>query len=134
MLSRRLNMSHFTTIKTEILDLEVLKQTLSDLRIGYEEKGKIQGFEGQREVVDIVVKLDGRFTMGFKHNRRKGCYELRGLKEFLHLADSRQIIDRIRQEYAYRKVLVETRKRGFSLIQEERVKPGVITLVLKKVA
>jgi hypothetical protein len=127
-------MSHFTTIKTEIFDLEILKETLSDLRIGFEEKGKIQGFEGQEEIVDIAVKQDGLFTMGFKHNRRKGCYELRGLKELLHQAESRQIIDRIRQEYAYRKVLVETRKRGFSLIQEERVKPGIIKLVLKKVA
>ena len=127
-------MSHFTTIKTEIFDLEILKETLSDLRIGFEEGEKIQGFEGQREVVDIAVKLDGRFQMGFKYNRQKGCYELRGPKEFVHQTESRQIIDRIRQEYAYRKVLVETRKRGFSLIQEERVKPGIIKLVLKKVA
>ena len=127
-------MSHFTTIKTEIYDLKILKQTLSNLRIGFEEKGKIQGFEGQREVVDIAVKLDGQFQIGFKYNQQKGCYELRGLKEFVHQAETRQIIDRIRQEYAYRKVLAETRKRGFSLIQEERVKPGIIKLVLKKVA
>lgn len=127
-------MSHFTTIKTEIFDLKILKQTLSDLRIGFEENGKIQGFEGQREVVDIAVNLDGLFTMGFKYNRRKECYEIKGSKEFVHQTESRQIIDRIRQEYAYRKVLAETRKRGFSLIQEERVKPGIIKLVLKKVA
>ncbi len=52
----------------------------------------------------------------------------------LHRAWIQQVIKMIRQEYAYRKVLYETRKRGFRLIQEERVQPGVIKLVLRKIA
>ena len=47
---------------------------------------------------------------------------------------TRRFIQMIQQEYAYRKVLHETRKRGFSLVQEERVKAGVIKPILKKVA
>jgi len=127
-------MSHFTTIKTEIYDLEILKQTLSHLRIDFEEEGKVQGFGGQKEIADIAVKVDGRFRMGFKYNWRRGSYEIMGLKEYIHQADFRKIIDRIRQEYAYRKILAETRKRGFALVQEERVKTGTIKLVLRKVA
>ena len=58
----------------------------------------------------------------------------RGMIEVLNHQGVKERINLIRAEYAYRKIIHETRKRGFGLIQEERLKTGTIKLVLRKVA
>ena len=127
-------MSHFVTIKTEILDPEILKKTLSDLGFETKEEISISGHQGQRESVDLAVQIDSGFRMGFKKNERNGSYEIAGVAEFIHQPRTQRFIKMIRQEYAYRKVISETRRKGFNLVHEDRVKPGVIKLVLRKVA
>jgi hypothetical protein len=127
-------MSHFVSIKTEILDPEILKKTISDLGLEMKEQFPISGHQGQRESVDLAIQIDSGFRMGFKKNENKGSYEITGVAEFIQQPRTQRFIKMIRQEYAYRKVLAETRSKGFSLVHEERVKPGVIMLVLRKVA
>lgn len=127
-------MSHFTTIKTEIRDPEILKKTLSDLKFEFQENGKIPGHQGQKESLDIAVGAAGYSYFGFKRSQEKGSYEIRGLVEYLREEKVKMMIREILQEYAYRKILHETRKRGFNLIQEERLEGGTIKLVLKRVA
>ena len=127
-------MSHFTTITTEILDFDILKQTISDLGFTMHEDDKLIGHNGQFEYVDLSVRVAPKSYLGFKEKAPGKGYVITGIVEFLTAEKTRRIIQMIRQEYAYRKVLHETRKRGFSLVQEQRVKAGVIKLVLKKVA
>jgi hypothetical protein len=127
-------MSHFTTIKTEILDPEILKKTLSDLKFEFQEDGKISGYQGRMEDVDIVVKISGSWYFGFNKRSGEENYEIRGTSEVLNQKEVKENINLIRSEYAYRKIIHETRKRGFSLVQEERLKTGTIKLVLRKVA
>lgn len=127
-------MSHFTTIKTEILDPEILKKTLSDLKFEFKENGKIQGHRGQMESADIAVRVFGYFHFGFNKKPGEENYKIRGMSEILNQKGIKENINLIRTEYAYRKIIDETRKRGFSLVQEERLKTGTIKLVLKKVA
>lgn len=127
-------MSHITTIKTEIQDLQTLTQTLTLLGLEFCENRGILGHLGEKRTVDLAIKLDGGFRFGFKKNIQKKCYEIRGLREVLNEAKTKKIINQIQQEYAYQKILFETRRRGFALVQEERVKPGMIKLILRKVA
>lgn len=127
-------MSHFTTIKTEIRDPDILKRTLSDLNFEFKENEKIPGYQGRMEEVDIAVGPAGYRYFGFKKSKKNGNYEIRGLVEYLQNREVSIMIKEVLQEYAYRKILHETRKRGFSLIQEERLKAGTIKLVLRKVA
>lgn len=127
-------MSHFTTIKTEILDPEILKKTLSDLKFDFQENGKIPGHEGRIENVDIAVKILGSPCLGFSKRYSEENYEIRGISEVLNHKEVKRSINLIQSEYAYRKIIHETRKRGFSLIQEERLQTGAIKLVLRKVA
>lgn len=119
-------MSHITTIKTEIRDLQTLTQTLTLLGLEFSENGSNKGNTRGKEAWDLAIKLDGGFRFGFKKNIQKKCYEIRGLSEVLHDANTKKIINQIKQEYAYQKILFETRRRGFALVQEERVKPGMI--------
>ena len=127
-------MSHFTTIKTEILDPEILKKALSDLKFEFQENGKISGYQGRVENADIVVKISGSWYLGFNKNLGEENYEIRGANEVLNQKEVKESINLIRSEYAYRKIIHESRKRGFSLVQEERLRTGTIKLVLRKVA
>jgi len=127
-------MSHFTTIKTEVLDPEILKKTLLDLKFEFQENGKIPGHQGRMESADIAVKISGSSCIGFNKNLGEENYEIRGTIEVLNKKEVKESINLIRSEYAYRKIIHETRKRGFSLVQEERLKAGTIKLVLRKVA
>ena len=127
-------MSHFTTIKTEILDPEILKKTLSELKFDFQENGKISGYQGRVENADIVVKISGSWYLGFNKMSGEENYEIRGTSEVLNQKEVKESINLIRSEYAYRKIIHETRKRGFNLVQEERLKAGAIKLVLRKVA
>jgi hypothetical protein len=126
-------MSHFTTIKTEIYDLDVLKQTLSELRLEFEENVKRQAGLNQKEV-GLAVHFDPILCIGFKRNPGTKAYEIRAEKEVLQKESVKKAVERIRQEYAYRKVLQGARARGFALTQEERLKTGAIKLTLRKVA
>jgi hypothetical protein len=126
-------MSHFTTIRTEIYDLDILKQTLSDLGHPFGVEKKVRGFQGER-AVDLAVPFGSSFCIGFKKNSKTKSYEICGEDELLRRGEVQRLIDQIRQEYAYRKVLQAARARGFALAQEERLKTGTIKLTLRKVA
>lgn len=113
---------------------QILKKTLSDLKFEFQENGKIPGHQGRMENVDIAVGAAGYSYFGFKRRQEGGNYEIRGLMECLREEKVKMMIKEVLQEYAYRNILHETRKRGFALIQEERLEGGAIKLVLRKVA
>ena len=127
-------MSHFTTVRTKILDLDILKRTISDLGFRMKENDWRIGHDGKMEEIDLSVRIAPETDLLFKKGENGKGYVITGIPEIREREKIWRIIQMIQQEYAYRKVLHETRKRGFSLVQEERVKAGVIKLVLKKVA
>ncbi len=106
----------------------------ADLKFEFKENGKIPGHQGRIENVDIAVKIFGSSCLGFNRRLGEEHYEIRGMSEVLNQKGVKESINLIRSEYAYRKIIHETGKRGFSLVQEERLKTGTIKLVLKKVA
>ena len=124
-------MSHFTTIKTEIYDLDILIQTLRDLNLSFKKGGSIPG--PQRLDVDIAVSINCHYSLGFSRNQEKKAYEIITSEESARRGDIKETISRIFNGYAYLRVLHETRKRGFALVQEERIQPGTIKLVLRRV-
>ena len=124
-------MSHFTTIKTEIYDLDILIQTLRDLNLSFTKGGSIPG--PQRLDVDIAVSMDCRSCFGFKRNQEKKAYEIIASEELARQGKVKETMSRVLNGYAYRKVLHETRRRGFALVQEERIDAETTKLVLRKV-
>ena len=116
------------------MDPEILKRTLSDLKFEFQENGQILGYQGRIENVEIAVKISGCWHLGFNKRGEEENYGIRGRIEVLNQKDVKESINLIRTEYAYRKIIHETRKRGFNLVQEERLKRGTIKLVLRKVA
>ena len=70
-------MSHFSTIKTQLKDVEPLIKALN--HFGYSinlEKKFVKGYKGQFTAVDISMNLSGDTKAGFKWNNNLNAYEL----------------------------------------------------------
>ncbi len=80
------------------------------------------------------AKMPENSCLGFNKRIGEENYEIRGTIEVLIQKKVKEKINLIRTEYAYRKIIHETRRRGFGLVQEERLRTGIIKLVLRKVA
>lgn len=64
-------MSHFVTIRTEILDVVILKETLSDLGFRMEENTSIRGYQGRTEKVELSVQVRKGVFLGFKGDQER---------------------------------------------------------------
>ena len=142
-------MSHFTTIKTQIKDANILKQALSDM--GYTVKSgrqKIRGYQGNTHYADFVIKMAEGYDIGLVKNA-SGAFDIVadwwGVKNATqasftqNLQEKVQIIqeeiDReIRRQYAIKKVLEEVKKHGFNVIQQEESESKEVKILVRRYA
>jgi hypothetical protein len=61
-------MTHFSTLRTEITDREIIKAALKDLGFTFKVDADVRGYHGQRVRADIVVVLEGEFDLGFSQD------------------------------------------------------------------
>lgn len=123
-------MSHFTRIKTRMVEQEYLTRALKDLGYACEEGDvKIRGFGGRRTQVQIRVKSRG-YDIGFR--KVGGAYEVvadwwgvRGVKQ-------KQFIQQVSQRYAYHATRAKLEEQGFTLVSEEVQDGDRIHLVLRR--
>lgn len=67
-------MSHFTSISTEIRDLDVCKKALNNMGLKLEEMGECRYYYG-KEIKDNVVKLPGKYDMSLE-DEHNGTYNI----------------------------------------------------------
>ena len=127
-------MSHFTTIRTELRDLDVLLETLEGLGLSSKGGRVVKGFGGNKRQVEVAVYRRGRFLFGFGRVSPSGPYAVTGLKGMLSQPYVQKLLKRIMQDYGRRKVLKEARKRGFALVRQQVSTGGAIRIVLRKVS
>ena len=128
-------MSHFTTVKTKLRDLQCLKQALEDLKYEFEEAQEgveVRGYLNQTETADISIKASKTYDIGVRST--VDGYELfadwwgvettRGVTE-------EEFVNQLTQRYAYHKVIKEVKVRGFS-IEDEEQEQDTIQLTVRK--
>lgn len=126
-------MSHFSRIKTRIVDKELLLLALKDMGLEPESGEDIQarGFASNRTPVEVRVRPS---TFGYDIGFRKtgetydivaDWFGVRGVKQ----AD---FIDQLNQRYAYHATRVRLEEQGFTLVGEEVQADGKIHLVLRR--
>jgi len=125
-------MSHFTTLKTQLVSRDHLTQTLEDLGLAYEEgELEIRGYQGIRTPVEIrIPSSDPEYQLGF---RRVGdAYQLvadwYGIKEF----NQQDLLGRITQRYAYRVTKEQLEQQGFTLVEEEIKADNTIHITVRR--
>jgi len=125
-------MSHFSTIKTNIVHKEYLKKALDDLHMRYEEGDlEIRGFGGQRTRVEIRVRTGSPdYQMGFR--KKAGVYELVADWWGVKGVDREEFLRQLTQRYAYHVVKEQLEQQDFTLVEEEVGQDRTIHLTVRR--
>lgn len=125
-------MSHFSSIKTKIRNLNSLKTALSDLGIDWKEGTEsIRGYKGQTKQAAVVVEQDNNYDFGFSWNGSE--YELvADLQYWKQPLTVDGFLRKVTQRYAYHTVIEETTKQGFEISEQQKNEDGSIRLVLQR--
>jgi len=122
-------MSKFVRVQTALRDLTLIKRSLADLKISYQENGRYvhtwSGFKGQ---VPLLINHQ-RVQFALRQDQDNG-YEVIG--DDMQMAAIRKTMEQVQQRYAYHKVLDETAKAGFSLVEEKVGNDQVIRLTVRR--
>jgi len=105
-------MSHFSTLRTKITDVEILKTSLRDLGINVQTDADVRGYNGQRIRADLVAVLEGDYDLGWSRNS-DGSYDL--IADLWGVAkkhNQTELINSINQKYAVNKTLADVKQRG----------------------
>lgn len=127
-------MSKFVKVKTELRDLNLVKQALDDLKISYEENAvfthRWSGFSGK--VPLVVHGASATFGLRTAPDKESGEEKYEVIGDDMQMSQIRSGLARIQQRYAYHKVLAETEKAGFSLVEEQTDRGNVIRLTVRR--
>lgn len=127
-------MSHFTRIKTQMVEKPYLVQALKDL--GYvPDEGKlyVRGFGGQRSAVEIRVPAGGRgHDIGFR--QVGGTYEVVADWWGIRGISRQRFVQQLVQRYAYHAARAKLEEQGFTLAAEETSADGSVHLLLRRMA
>ena len=127
-------MSHFSTVKTELRQLEPLVQALEDL--GYSpEQGErpVRGYRGQTVTADLAVTMQDGGDLGFRWNDQSGAYELvTDLDLWKQTIPIERFLAKLTQRYAFNTVLSATSNEGFQVSEQRVTQDGSIELVVTR--
>ena len=120
-------MSHFTTIKVQIKNGEILHQVLKELEYQVECNTKVRGYRGDTIEAEYVIRQSNGFDLGF---RRKGeDYEL--VADFWGARiNQEQFINSIAQKYAHKTLMSSVQEQGFSVEEEETLEDGTVRVIV----
>ena len=127
-------MSHFSTIKTQLKEVEPLIKALDNL--GYpiiQEEKFIKGYRGKFTAVDISMNLPEDTKVGFKWDNSSNAYELvTDLDLWKFEIPVERFISKVTQMYAYETIISKTREDGYQIVEQKNQNDGSIELVLTK--
>ncbi len=124
-------MSHFSTIRTQMIDKDFLLMAIKDLGFTYEEgQQEVRAFGGQKNPVDIRVKLPLSFDIGL---RKKGeSYEIVADWFGVRGISQKDFTQRLMQRYAYHAARAKLEQQGFNMVEEKVEETGQIRIVLRR--
>jgi hypothetical protein len=125
-------MSHFSQIKTQIRNLESLKDALSDLGIDWKPgPSEVRGYRGQTHAAEVTIEQQNGYDIGFRWNGQE--YELvADLQYWQQNLSVDGFVREVTQRYAYQTVVKETTKVGFQVAEQQQQKDGSIRLVVQR--
>ena len=125
-------MSHFSNIKTQIRNLDVLKATLTNLGIDWKEgPATVRGYQGLTVIASVVIEQENNYDVGFSWNGKD--YELvTDLQYWQQPLSVEGFLQKITQGYALETVLSESAKQGFAVTEQQTQKDGSVRLVVQR--
>ncbi len=134
-------MSHYSTIKTRLVEQAYLLRALEDL--GYKGKVKVydkpirlRGFLGEprRQKAEIVIKRKfvglASNDLGFRRTE-EGTYDAM-ISAYDQKKYSRKWLGRLAQRYAYHAAVDTLRDQGFEIVDETQGQKGQLNVTLRR--
>ena len=120
-------MSHFTTIKVQIKQGEVLLDVLQELGYQVEQNTQVRGYMGDKTNAEYVIKQSNGYDLGFRKNGEG--YEL--VADFWGAKINQQeFINNISQKYAHKTLMETIQTEGFSVEEEEVLADGTVRVLV----
>ncbi|MBD1805281.1 DUF1257 domain-containing protein [Microcoleus sp. FACHB-SPT15] len=120
-------MSHFTTIKVQIKNGEILQQTLQELGYTLEYNKKVRGYAGNKTNAEYVIRQDNGYDLGFRRNGE--TYEL--VADFWGAKiDQQAFVNSIMQKYAHKMLMTSVQEQGFNVEEEETLEDGTVRVIV----
>ena len=122
-------MSHFTTIQTQVRDLDALADACRELGVELIRQGTARGYSGNARKGDAVIRLKGPYDIA-ANRQGDGAYELTCDWWNGHVEkEVGKDYGRLLQLYGVYKASREARKRGYT-VRRQSLKDGSIKLAI----
>jgi hypothetical protein len=125
-------MSHFTTIQTQVRDVEALRAACAELGLDLCENAQARGYNSNRLPGEIIIRLKGPYDVAL--NRQKdGSFGMTA--DWWNGHVEREVganFGRLLQLYGVHKATREARRKGFS-VRRQPLKDGSIKLSIEGV-
>ncbi|MDR9404593.1 MAG: DUF1257 domain-containing protein [Halothece sp. Uz-M2-17] len=120
-------MSHFSTIKIQIKNGEILQQVLTELGYEVESNTKVRGYQGNQTNAEYVIRQNNGYDLGFRRNGEN--YEL--VADFWGTRINQQeFLNQINQKYAHQTLMQTVEEQGFDVEEEEVLEDGTVKVVV----
>ncbi|MGG6266188.1 DUF1257 domain-containing protein [Leptolyngbya sp. AN03gr2] len=121
-------MSHFTTIKVQIRDGEVLCETLRELGYKVEQHALVRGYQGDKTEAEYVIRRSNGYDLGF---RREGDDQYVLIADFWGARiNQTQFVNEIQQKYAHKQLQKTSAEQGYTIEAEEVLGDGTVRVVV----
>ena len=121
-------MSHFTTIKVQIKNSDVLADVLAELGHKVEANTQVRGYQGDRINAEYVIRRQNGYDIGFRKDGDDN-YEL--IADFWGTGiDQVQFVNEIQQKYAHKMLLTTVETQGYTIEAEEVLNDGTVRVVV----
>lgn len=123
-------MSHFTTIETQIKDIDALRAACAEMDLLLLENTEARGYGSNARHGDHVIRLKGPYDIAVNHDASGTCQLTTDWWDGHVEREVGPNFGRLLQLYAVHKASMEARRRGYR-VQRENQTNGEIKLVLQ---
>lgn len=127
-------MSHFSTVKTKMEDLDCALGAIEDLGYTVERADEgveitVAGYSSQGQNVVAAIRLDDSYDIGVRHDTVTSFvadwWGVKGITQ-------EKFLDDVGQKYSHNKVKSELLSRGYTVSEEETEKDGTIRMRVRR--
>ncbi|MEB3302367.1 MAG: DUF1257 domain-containing protein [Cyanobacteriota bacterium] len=93
-------MSHLTILPTVLRDVDLLIATLESLQLNPERQGRLKGFAGERQPVDVQIRLAEDVCLGWRHQEDGSLALVGDLQRLSRSTTLPQLLNTITRTYA----------------------------------
>ena len=125
----RKKMSHFTTIKTKLTDMDEIKKSLKDLNYNFVE-GEVlaRGYGGRKTQAELKITTSRGYDIGL---RKSATGEIEIVADWYGIKINRnEFLQKLTQRYSYHKIIAEVKKKGYSITNETLTENNEIKLTV----